>query len=373
MLPEQEERAPALPWEARRLPGRRQARDPGAGGGAPSAASKKPGSRASGSIASATPVPARRPGPAASGWRARHDAELVEHVWGTTCESSGIVVEPLHGIDDLARRDSGPRRAALGILVDHLVQGSKESRLAATVRDQRAGDRASVRGRVGRDPAQGARARPSGPTCHRGAMEGRDVRRPGRAVRGFWPKLRNRVTTYADLRPELVGAVERLIDFVPRRPEPGPGPGTGSGGRIRRRSGCRRGPGASIRSTSTSSPARRGTCRARLAHRPAQASGSSAMGQSCSNQARSSPSATPRPGSPRGSAAPQPADPQRHGGTTRRRRARRRGGHLVLGRVASDPLLSASSPRLPPHGVEHFHIVGVPIGNSSPATGVSRR
>ena len=30
----------------------------------------------------------------------------------------------------------------------------------------------------------------------------------------FWPQLRNRVHTYADLRPELVGAVERLIDFV---------------------------------------------------------------------------------------------------------------------------------------------------------------
>ena len=30
----------------------------------------------------------------------------------------------------------------------------------------------------------------------------------------FWPRLRNRVSTYADLRPELVGAVERLIDFV---------------------------------------------------------------------------------------------------------------------------------------------------------------
>ena len=30
----------------------------------------------------------------------------------------------------------------------------------------------------------------------------------------FWPRLRNRVRTYADLRPELVGAVERLLDFV---------------------------------------------------------------------------------------------------------------------------------------------------------------
>ena len=30
----------------------------------------------------------------------------------------------------------------------------------------------------------------------------------------FWPRIRNKVTTYADLRPELVGAVEQLLDFV---------------------------------------------------------------------------------------------------------------------------------------------------------------
>jgi hypothetical protein len=36
----------------------------------------------------------------------------------------------------------------------------------------------------------------------------------GVPLEGFWPTLRNRVSTYADLEPELVGAVERLIDFV---------------------------------------------------------------------------------------------------------------------------------------------------------------
>ena len=30
----------------------------------------------------------------------------------------------------------------------------------------------------------------------------------------FWPTLRNRVATFADLEPELVGAVERAIDFT---------------------------------------------------------------------------------------------------------------------------------------------------------------
>ena len=34
------------------------------------------------------------------------------------------------------------------------------------------------------------------------------------SITDFWPHLRNRVRTFADLRPELVGAVEQLIDFV---------------------------------------------------------------------------------------------------------------------------------------------------------------
>ncbi|MGO2936709.1 MAG: DUF3097 family protein, partial [Glutamicibacter arilaitensis] len=59
----------------------------------------------------------------------KHDAELVEKVWGHDLRVEGIVVEPLHGVDDLAGaiRDfapSGQRR--LGILVDHLVEGTKE-------------------------------------------------------------------------------------------------------------------------------------------------------------------------------------------------------------------------------------------------------
>ena len=31
-----------------------------------------------------------------------HDAELIEHVWGDDLRELGIVVEPLHGADDLA-------------------------------------------------------------------------------------------------------------------------------------------------------------------------------------------------------------------------------------------------------------------------------
>ncbi|HWO62596.1 MAG TPA: DUF3097 family protein, partial [Umezawaea sp.] len=58
-----------------------------------------------------------------------HDAELVERVWGHDLRVEGVVVEVLDGIDDLAAvvRDvaPGPGRR-MGVLVDHLVAGTKE-------------------------------------------------------------------------------------------------------------------------------------------------------------------------------------------------------------------------------------------------------
>ena len=66
----------------------------------------------------------------------RHDAELVEKVWGDDLRAEGVVVEYLEGVDHLpaivAEFAPGPDRR-LGVLVDHLVEGSKEWRLAATV------------------------------------------------------------------------------------------------------------------------------------------------------------------------------------------------------------------------------------------------
>ena len=66
----------------------------------------------------------------------RHDAELVEKVWGDDLRIEGVVVEFLGGVDDLAEhlRDfrPGPERR-VGVLVDHLVRGSKESRIADAV------------------------------------------------------------------------------------------------------------------------------------------------------------------------------------------------------------------------------------------------
>src|SRR5690606_11744430 len=67
----------------------------------------------------------------------RHDAELVEQVWGEDLRIEGVVVEYLGGVDDLAAIVAdfrpGPGRR-LGVLVDHLVAGSKEARIAEAVR-----------------------------------------------------------------------------------------------------------------------------------------------------------------------------------------------------------------------------------------------
>lgn len=148
----------------------------------------------------------------------RHDAELLEHVWGDDLRELGIVVEPLHGADDLAAavRAFHPGRARrLGILLDHLVEGSKESRIAGAI-DHPA---VLITGHPFVDVWAGIRPRVVGlstwPDVPMGEPWKEGVCRAlGVPSAGFWPKLRNRVTSYADLEPELVGAVERLVDFV---------------------------------------------------------------------------------------------------------------------------------------------------------------
>ena len=151
-----------------------------------------------------------------------HDAELVEQVWGDDLRDVGVVVERLDGIDhlhdEIASFGPGPARR-LGVLVDHLVPGSKEARLAASVRSPDV----LVTGTpfvdvweaidpklIGRDAWPVV---PKGTDWKTGVCAALNVGEPGL----FWKQLRNRVRSYADLRPELVGAVEQLIDFVTTR------------------------------------------------------------------------------------------------------------------------------------------------------------
>jgi Protein of unknown function (DUF3097) len=175
---------------------------------------------ASGSIASAAPSRARLARASRIWVEGKHDAELLEHVWGDDLRELGIVVEPLHGIDHLvdavAEFQPGPQRR-LGVLVDHLVAGSKEQRLATEA--MRASREVLVTGHPFVDVWEGVRPKLIGLDEWPRVPRDRPWKDGVCAALGadpltFWPRLRNRVRSFADLRPELVGAVEQLIDFV---------------------------------------------------------------------------------------------------------------------------------------------------------------
>lgn len=148
-----------------------------------------------------------------------HDAELVEKVWGDDLRELGIVVEPMHGADDLAAAVdafSPSSRRRLGVLLDHLVPGSKETRIAESVRDEHV----LITGHPFVDVWAGIRPKVLGltewPDVPKGELTWKEglCAALGVPLERFWPRLRNQVTSFADLRPELVGAVEQLIDFV---------------------------------------------------------------------------------------------------------------------------------------------------------------
>jgi hypothetical protein len=148
-----------------------------------------------------------------------HDAELVERVWGHDLRVEGIVVEPLDGIDELAARvaefGTGPRRR-LGVLVDHLVDGSKESRIVAAVTDPNV----LVTGHPYVDIWQAVKPASVGierwPVVPRGVpwKEGIcDALGWGEPADG-WRRVLAGVRGFRDLETPLIGSVERLIDFV---------------------------------------------------------------------------------------------------------------------------------------------------------------
>ncbi|MCU1375635.1 MAG: hypothetical protein JWO68_2921 [Actinomycetia bacterium] len=149
-----------------------------------------------------------------------HDAELVEKVWGDDLRVEGVVVERLDGADHLADvvREFGPEPGRrLGVLLDHLVEGTKEARLAATVRHPHV----LVTGHPYVDVWQGIRPKAAGIAAWPVVPMGQPWKEGVLAALGvpgepgpFWKQLLGRVSSYADLEPPLVGAVEQLIDFV---------------------------------------------------------------------------------------------------------------------------------------------------------------
>jgi hypothetical protein len=148
-----------------------------------------------------------------------HDAELVERVWGHDLRVEGIVVEPLDGIDELAARvkefGTGPERR-LGVLVDHLVTGSKESRIVAAVTDPNV----LVTGHPYIDIWQAVKPASVGiagwPVIPRGVSWKDGICEAlgwGEPADG-WRRVLAGVRGFRDLETPLIGSVERLIDFV---------------------------------------------------------------------------------------------------------------------------------------------------------------
>ena len=154
----------------------------------------------------------------------RHDAELVEKVWGHDLRVEGVVVEQLDGVDLLpaavAAFSPGPQRR-LGVLVDHLVPGSKESALASRV----SGPHVLVLGHPYVDVWAAVRPEvvgldrwpdvPRGTSWKHGVCQALGWPSADQAdLAAAWQRILAGVRTFADLEPTLLGRVEELIDFV---------------------------------------------------------------------------------------------------------------------------------------------------------------
>ncbi|MEV0992164.1 DUF3097 domain-containing protein [Streptomyces sp. NPDC049949] len=185
----------------------------------PSRAPAAPRRTASGSVA----VPGARARVARAGRiyvEGRHDAELVERVWGDDLRIEGVVVEYLEGIDDLPAvvAEFAPTAdARLGVLVDHLVPGSKESRIAASVTSSDV----LIVGHPYVDVWQAVKPSALGITAWPVIPPGQDWKTGVCRALGWpentgaaWQHILSRVSSYKDLEPVLLGRVEELIDFV---------------------------------------------------------------------------------------------------------------------------------------------------------------
>jgi hypothetical protein len=159
----------------------------------------------------------------------KHDAELVEKVWGDDLRIEGVVVEMLDGVDDLAAviRDFQPGQARrLGVLVDHLVPGTKETKLVQEARAlRRYAPYVTILGHPYVDVWQSVRPERLGLQRWPVIPRGQSWKHGIVAALGWphesqtdialaWKRILATVRTYADLEPTLLASVEELIDFV---------------------------------------------------------------------------------------------------------------------------------------------------------------
>jgi hypothetical protein len=159
----------------------------------------------------------------------KHDAELVEKVWGDDLRIEGVVVEMLDGVDDLAAviRDFKPAPGRrLGVLVDHLIPGTKETRLVQEARAlRRYAPHVTILGHPYVDVWQSVRPERLGlerwPEIARGQSWKHGIvtelgwpHETQTDIAHAWKRILATVRTYADLEPTLLASVEELIDFV---------------------------------------------------------------------------------------------------------------------------------------------------------------
>ncbi|MPZ26623.1 MAG: DUF3097 family protein [Micromonosporaceae bacterium] len=184
----------------------------------PAAATPAPRRTASGSVA-VPGLPARVARDSRIWVEGVHDAALVERIWGDDLRIEGVVVEPLDGIESLVvevdRFRPGPQRR-LGVLVDHLVPGSKESRIVATV----SSPHVLVTGHPYVDIWQAVKPDrlglpdwpevPRGQPWKEGICRALGVAEPAQ----LWRRILSQVDSFRDVETPLVNAMERLIDFV---------------------------------------------------------------------------------------------------------------------------------------------------------------
>lgn len=155
----------------------------------------------------------------------KHDAELISKIWGSDLAYEGIMIEELFGADKLEEiltvfGPTNKRRA--GVMLDHLVDGSKESRLAAKVR---AMPGVLVLGHPYVDIWQAVKPAVIGLDEWPRVPRGEDIK-VGTLARIGWPhatqedvglgwkRILDSVRDYRDLEPTFLGRMEELIDFV---------------------------------------------------------------------------------------------------------------------------------------------------------------